>query len=45
MEIVRSSKERKGFAKTIKNLKNNVNLVLIQNQTSQPNENLGDKEP
>jgi hypothetical protein len=45
MEIVRLWKERKGFAKTIKNLKNNVNLVLIQNQTSQPKENLGEKEP
>ena len=44
MEIVRLSKERKGFSKNIKNLKNNLSPVLIQSQTPQPKENLGEKE-
>ena len=44
MEIIRLSKKREEFAKTVTKLQKNVNQLMIQSQTPQPKAHPSDKE-
>jgi len=44
MEIIKLSKKREEFAKTVGKLQKNVNQLMIQSQTPQPKAHPSDKE-